>query len=79
MEPQQKTWDRNAASGETHRWVPHRLTSEAHWSGAANEEGLAWARKNSKSSLGGWGLLKSEPVARASASLTVLWSWNPYQ
>lgn len=53
VEPQQKTWDKNAASGETHRWVPHRLTSEAHWSGAANEEGLAWARKNSKSSLGG--------------------------
>lgn len=62
VEPQQKMWNRNAVSEEIHKWVPHRLASEAHWSRAANEEGLAWAKQNSKTSLEVW------PEVRASCT-----------
>ena len=37
---------------EIHKWVLHRLAPEEHWSGAANEEELAWAKQNFKTSLG---------------------------
>lgn len=54
VESDQEMWGRKAVPGKIHKWVPHRLTSEAGrlWSGATSRVGSAGAKQISKTSLG---------------------------